>query len=362
MPDPTIEALDNGDFQDPPPPTIWNGQSFIIVTGLPGGWTGTDIEWGLESLYRTGGSTTNRVIEMDGNSGAITQLSQEFTTGGRVNAVLSFDMALRTGRPLIHGEGFTLDILDSDGNPIQPPQTFRPTSNDWTTVTLTVPFTTPGDYSIRFTEVGLNNSFGAIIDNVSLLICFTSGTLIDTPDGPRRVDDLRAGDLVLTADDGPQAIRWIGRRTVSREEMLGDPRLRPVTIAAGAFGATMPARDLMVSRQHRILRTGWACELHFGEPEILIPALKLVNDSTVRLGMPDRDITYVHFLCDRHQIVTAEGLATESFYPSALSLGGVTAEAQAELLLIFPELRDITSRPLDLVRPVVDGKTSRLVA
>ena len=60
--------------------------------------------------------------------------------------------------------------------------------------------------------------------------------------------------------------------------------------------------------------------------------------------------------------MTAEGLATESFYPSALSLGGVTAEAQAELLLIFPELRDITSRPLDLVRPVVDGKTSRLVA
>jgi hypothetical protein len=365
MPDPKIEALDNGDFQDPPPPTIWNGQSsFIIVTGLPGGWTGTDIEWGLESLYRTGVSPTNppnRVIEMDGNSGAITRLSQEFTTGGKVNAVLSFDMALRNSLSTNAGEGFRVDILDSSNTVIQS-QTFLPTNFAWMTETLTVRFDTAGTYSIRFTEIGPNNSFGAIIDNVSLLICFTSGTLIDTPDGPRRVEDLRAGDLVLTADDGPQPIRWIGRRTVSREEMLGDPRLRPVTIAAGAFGATMPARDLMVSRQHRILRTGWACELHFGELEILIPALKLVNDSTVRLGMPDRDITYVHFLCDRHQIVTAEGLATESFYPSALSLGGVTAEAQAELLLIFPELRDITSRPLDLVRPVVDGKTSRLVA
>jgi hypothetical protein len=78
--------------------------------------------------------------------------------------------------------------------------------------------------------------------------------------------------------------------------------------------------------------------------------------------MPDRDITYVHFLCDRHQIVTAEGLATESFYPCARSLGGVEAEARDELLLIFPELRDIGSRPLDLVRPLVDGKTARLVA
>lgn len=356
---PTIELLDNGDFQDPP--SVWNGQSWIIVSGLPG-WTGSDIEWGLENLYRPGGSSTNRVIEMDGNSGQVTQITQSFTIGAQVNAVLSFDMALRSGLSPTVGEGFRLEILDSAGNLIQPAINYTPTSNAWTTVTLTVPFTTPGVYSIRFTEIGPNNSLGAIIDDISLLVCFTAGTLIDTPDGPRRVEDLRVGDLVLTADDGPQPIRWVGRRTVSRGEMLRDPRLRPVTILAGAFGAALPRRDLAVSRQHRILMTGWACELHFGEPEILVPALKLVNGATVRLEMPARDVTYVHFLCDRHQIVTAEGLATESFYPCARSLDGVAAEARDELLLIFPELRDIGSRPLDLVRPLVDGKTARLVA
>lgn len=360
MPPPTIESLKNGDFEDTP--SIWNGQSWIIVSGLPGGWTGTDIEWGRQSNYISGPNPSNWVVEMDGNGGsAVTQLSQSFTTGGKVNAVLSFDMALRSGLSTTAGEGFRVDILDSSNTVIQS-QIYQPTTFVWQTVSLTVPFDTAGTYSIRFTEIGPNNSLGAIIDDISLLICYTSGTLIDTPDGPRRVEDLRPGDLVLTADESSQPIRWVGRRTVSREMMLRDPRLRPVNIAAGAFGTDMPSRELVVSRQHRILRTGWACELHFGEPEVLIPALKLVNGTTVRLDMPDRDITYVHFLCDRHQIVMAEGLATESFYPSAQSLGGVTAEAQAELLLIFPELSDIASRPLDLARPVVDGKTALLVA
>jgi hypothetical protein len=299
---------------------------------------------------------------MDGNGGsAVTVIEQSFTLGGQVNAVLSFDMALRAGLSPTVGEGFRVDILDSDGVVIQS-QTYLPGTNMWQTVTLSVPFDEAGTYTIRFTELGPNNSLGAIIDNVSLLICFTAGTRIDTPDGPRRVEDLRPGDLVLTVDDGPQRVRWVGRRVVSRAEMLRDPRLRPVTIAAGAFGPALPGRDVAVSRQHRVLMTGWACELHFAEPEVLVPAHKLVNGRTVRLNLPPDDVTYVHFLCDRHQIVMAEGLATESFYPTAQSLTGVEAEARAELLLIFPELRDLAARPLDLARPVVDGRQARLVA
>jgi Hint domain len=363
VPPPDTEVLVNGDFEDPLP--SWTGQSWIIVSGAPGsmnGWTGSDIEWGLESLYRTGGSTTNQVIEMDGNGGsAITVIQQSFTVGGKVNAVLSFDMALRSGQSLLALEGFRIDVLDSLGNVIQT-QTYRPTSNAWTTETLSVPFDKAGTYSIRFTEVGLNNSLGAIIDDISLLICFVAGTLIDTPEGARRVEDLRPGDLVSTADRGPQRVCWVGRRTVTRDEMRRDPRLWPVTIAAAAFGPEQPARDLAVSRQHRILRGGWACELHFAEPEVLIPAHRLVNGRTVRLDQPRGDVTYVHFLCDRHEIVFAEGLPSESFYPSPQSLEGVEAEAQAELLLIFPELRSRSVPPLAIARPVVEPRLAKLLA
>ena len=360
---PLTEEIVNGDFQSAPPG--WNGTaSWLIVSGAPGtlpGWTGSDIEWGRESVYLPGGDASNWVIEMDGNSGAITVIEQSFSVEGAVNAVLSFDMALRSNQPLSAGEGFRVDILDGNGTLVQS-QTYLPTLNIWEEVTVSVPLDAAGTYTIRFTEVGTNNSLGALIDNVSLLTCFTAGTLIDTPDGPRRVEDLRPGDLVLTLDDGPQRIVWVGRRTVSRRDMLRDQRLAPVTIAAGAFGPAQPRRDLMVSRQHRILRTGWLCELHFAEPEVLVPAHKLVNGRTVRHEPYPGAVTYVHFLCDRHQIVMADGLATESFYPSGQSLRGVEAEAQAELLLIFPELGDLAARPLDLARPVVDGRAARVLA
>jgi Hint domain len=360
MPAPIIDVIGNGDFEDTP--SIWNGQSWIIVSGLPGGWTGTDIEWGRQSNYIGGPNPSNWVIEMDGNGGsAITQIQQSFTTGGKVNAVLSFDMALRNGLSTTAGEGFRVDVLDSFNNVIQT-QTYTPSTNSWTPVTLTVPFDVAGTYSIRFTELGPNNSLGAIIDDISLLICFAAGTLIDTPLGACRVEDLRPGDLVSTADRGPQSVRWVGRRTVTRDEMRRDPRLWPVTIAAGAFGPAQPARDLAVSRQHRILRGGWACELYFAEPEVLIPAHKLVNGRTVRLDPPRGDVTYVHFLCDRHEIVFAEGLASESFYPSAQSLDGVEAEAQAELLLIFPELRARSAPPLAIARPLVEPRLAKLMA
>ena len=61
--------------------------------------------------------------------------------------------------------------------------------------------------------------------------CFTPGTLITTPEGPRRVEEIRVGDLVTTMDHGPQPVRWIGRRTVGAMDGFA-----PVRIEAGALG------------------------------------------------------------------------------------------------------------------------------
>lgn len=45
------------------------------------------------------------------------------------------------------------------------------------------------------------------IDN-SAVVCFAAGTLIDTPQGLRPVEDLRAGDLITTLDHGAQPLGW----------------------------------------------------------------------------------------------------------------------------------------------------------
>ncbi|MBL3570220.1 Hint domain-containing protein [Rhodovulum visakhapatnamense] len=50
------------------------------------------------------------------------------------------------------------------------------------------------------------------------LPCFAAGSRIATPNGPRRIDRLRPGDLVATRDNGPRPVgRLLRRRVVPRE-------------------------------------------------------------------------------------------------------------------------------------------------
>lgn len=169
--------------------------------------------------------------------------------------------------------------------------------------------------------------------------CFTPGTLIDTPHGPVPVEALCRGDMVITQDDGPQRLRWIGRVSYGRHDLAAQPSLWPVRIAAGAFGPGRPARDLVVSPQHRVLVGGWRAELHFGCAELLVAALHLVNGTTVTRIMPKAGVSYIHLLFDRHQIVTSEGLATESYFPGRQTMQSLPSAARAELFELFPQVK-----------------------
>jgi Ca2+-binding RTX toxin-like protein len=63
--------------------------------------------------------------------------------------------------------------------------------------------------------------------------CLSAGTLIDTPSGRRRVEDLRAGDLVTTPD-GALPVVWTAGQTFGAVELARFPSLRPVLIRRGA--------------------------------------------------------------------------------------------------------------------------------
>ena len=51
-------------------------------------------------------------------------------------------------------------------------------------------------------------SFGGAV--VQAAQCFASGTLIGTPSGGVAVEDLRAGDIVVTASGAVRRVKWIG--------------------------------------------------------------------------------------------------------------------------------------------------------
>lgn len=188
------------------------------------------------------------------------------------------------------------------------------------------------DFNFTYTiDDGTNTDTGFV--NATSVPCFVAGTLIATPSGEVAAEQLAPGDLVLTQDEGPQPLRWVGQRTVEAE---GD--FAPIHIRANTFGAH---RDLLVSPLHRVLIRDNLAELLFGESEVLVSARDLVNDRSVRRRAGGQ-VTYVHLLFDRHQVVFSEGLETESFLPGPMTAKSFEHEVVAEICTIFPEIDPVS--------------------
>lgn len=176
-------------------------------------------------------------------------------------------------------------------------------------------------------------------DNVNIA-CFTTGTLIHTANGPMPIETLTAGSMIQTLDHGLQPLRAMLTRSVP-----GDGRFAPIRFKAGALGNT---RDITVSPAHRMLLSDWRAELLFGESEVLVTARALLNDSTIT-RTPCDQVTYFHLLLDQHEIIFAEGIATESYQHGAFTADDPT---EAELLALFPEL---ASKPTPAARLSLRG-------
>ncbi len=142
--------------------------------------------------------------------------------------------------------------------------------------------------------------------------CFVAGTLITTCAGPRPIEELDVGDLIVSRDSGDVPVRWIGRRRVRARGAFA-----PIRIRAYALGND---RDLLVSPNHKVLLTGWRAELLFGEEEVLVAAKHLINDKTIVRETCLTWVEYFHILLDNHGIIYAEGCAAESLDPQFLEV------------------------------------------
>ncbi|KPA23135.1 hypothetical protein shim_14300 [Shimia sp. SK013] len=161
--------------------------------------------------------------------------------------------------------------------------------------------------------------------------CFTAGTDIVTQKGLCKVEDLKPGDRVLTMDHGYQVLRWVGlRRVVARGA------LAPVQFDVGSIGND---ESLRVSPQHRMLVTGWRAEMNFGEREVLVPAIGMINGDTIR-QVEGTHVTYVHVMFDSHEIIYGAGVPSESFMPGEIGLTALGQNVRDEIFAIFPELKD----------------------
>lgn len=264
-------------------------------------------------------------------------------TGGTGNDTIIIDPSLLDGNAISiigsedSGNGDT-DVLDLSGLDI-----------DWSTKPITYDENDPESGTLTLAD-------GTVITftNIETVICFGEGTRIATPYGARAVEDLKPGDLVLTMDNGVQPLRWVGARQVPA---MG--RFAPIEIKAGALNND---RDLIVSPQHRMLLNGWRSEMLFGTSEVFAAAKHLVNGTTIREAQGGM-VTYYHLMFDRHEVIFAEGAASESFHVSDYSLTGVADAAREELFALFPELRSMPTHHGDTARKCLKAhETGLLVA
>jgi len=133
----------------------------------------------------------------------------------------------------------------------------------------------------------------------------SAATLISTGTGVRPVRDVVEGDLLATVDHGPQPVRQVIRQ---RRAFQGpDDPSRPVVISFGALGRGRPRRALTVAPYQRLMiehpETG---------AELLIAASKLVGRAGVQRVRGCARVDFVNLRFDAHEMILAEGMATES--------------------------------------------------
>lgn len=63
-----------------------------------------------------------------------------------------------------------------------------------------------------------------------------------------------------------------------------------------------------------MLFQGYRAELLFGESEVFVAAKHLLDGKLVTRDTGG-DVTYIHMMFDQHEVIFAEGAATESFHP-----------------------------------------------
>ncbi|KEJ88059.1 Hint domain-containing protein [Sulfitobacter donghicola] len=191
--------------------------------------------------------------------------------------------------------------------------------------------------------------------------CFARGTLITTDRGDLPVEDLRPGDKILTQDNGYQTLLLTMNRVMEKRELRKNTSLYPVRICAGALGGGIPKRDLVVSRQHRMVVRSNIAKRMFGDLTVLVAAIRLAKLPRINVEYMIRKVEYFHLIFKNHEIIFAEGAPTESFLINSDTKNTLSTQQRKEFFAIFPEAAEngYCAEPAYAIPPL--GGQKRLV-
>jgi hypothetical protein len=134
-----------------------------------------------------------------------------------------------------------------------------------------------------------------------VVVCFCAGTMIGTPAGEVPVEKLNIGDRVLTAQNGPRLVKWIGNGKVLATRGRRTAAT-PVIVRKGALAGNVPKADLRVTKAHSLYID-----------DVLIPVEFLVNHRTILWDDHAGEVEIYHVELDSHDVLIANGALAESF-------------------------------------------------
>ena len=197
-----------------------------------------------------------------------------------------------------------------------------------------------------YSLVGINTKTPAHTFAQVACVSFSRGTHITLTSGEQsRIEELNVGDRVLTRDDGPQKVQWIGENTV---RAVGE--FAPICIKAGTLNND---NDLIVSPDHRLFIYQRSDELGAGRAELSVKVRYLLNDDTV-FTQAGGYVDYFQLLFDSHEIIYAEGIAAESMLTDTRTKPVLPAHISKDMGEVIPGHSNRPHTGLDVQESLLD--------
>lgn len=166
-----------------------------------------------------------------------------------------------------------------------------------------------------------------------MCLSFHRGTRVTLASGAQMlIEKLEPGMMLLTRDNGPQPLRWIGRTVLRAHGAFS-----PVVIRAGVMGNE---GDLVVGPHHRLFLYQRKRLPGTARAELLVQARHLVDDDAI-YRREGGFAEYFSLVFDRHEIIYAEGLPVESLLVSEASIVRLPPELAEDVREAFPALRHV---------------------
>jgi hypothetical protein len=148
------------------------------------------------------------------------------------------------------------------------------------------------------------------VDGACFIVCYAKGTLILTKQGYVPIEDIRAGNKVVTkgkiihkhvnidSDVKIEPVIWISKFKVTSP----NSKSRPICIKKDTFGKKCPFKDLYVSPGHRLLLNGK-----------MVLAQDIINGETIYQDNECDSVEYYHLECEHHSGIFANGVLAETY-------------------------------------------------